>query len=97
MIRWIIFLGLLVCQDIDLIFLIALLDVIFSRPWTSHAGVIKMSRVSNEYGVLEVKCKRKWFWDLFLITSDHSNTRQLALQVLALDKILNWLVGRVIL
>ena len=33
---------------------------------TSHAGVLKMPRASNEYGVLEVKWKRKWFWDLFL-------------------------------
>ena len=71
MFRWIIFLVMIVYQDIDLIFLIALLVVIFSRPWTSHAGVLKIPRVSDEYGVLDVKCKRKWFWDLFLITSVH--------------------------
>ena len=71
-----------------------LLVVIFSRPWTSHAGVFKIRRVSDEYGVLEVKCKRKWFWDLFLITGVHSNSSQLALYVFfALGKIQNWLVG----
>ena len=52
-----------------------------------------MPRVSNEYGVLEVKCKRKCFSDLFLITSLHSNTQQLALYVLALGKNLE-LAGR---
>ena len=51
-----------------------------------------MTRVSNEYGVLEVKCTRKWFWDLFLITSVDSNARQLAL-----GKIKKWLVGWAIL
>ena len=44
---------LIVCQDIDL-FLIALLVVIFSRLWTSHEGVLKMPRVSIEYGVLDL-------------------------------------------
>ena len=42
----------------------------------------KMLRLSNEYDILEgleVTSKRKWFWDLFFITSVHSSTRQLAL------------------
>ena len=91
MFGWIIFFVLIVCHDIDLIFYIALLIVIFSRPWTSHAGVLKMPRVSNEYGVLEVKCKQKWFWDLFLIISVHSNSRQLALYVLAPGDFVNWI------
>ena len=97
MFRWIIFPVMIVCQDIDLIFLIALLVDIFSRPWTSHAGVLKMPRVSDEYGVLEVKCKRKLFWDLFLITSVHSNTRHLALQVWHLAKFRSVWSRRVIL
>ena len=46
---------------------------------------------------LEVKCKRKWCWDLFLITTVHSNSQQLALQVWRLAKSPKWLVGRVIL
>ena len=60
MFHWIIFLALNVCQDL---LLSALPVVVFSRTWTSHAGVLKMPRVSNEYGVLKVK----WFWDLFLL------------------------------
>ena len=40
MFRWIICPVMTVCQDVDLIFLIALLVVLFSRPWTSHAGWI---------------------------------------------------------
>ena len=97
MFRWIIFPVMIVCQDIDPIFLIALLVVSFSRPRTSHAGVLKMPRVSDEYGVLEVKCKRKLFWDLFLITSVHSNTRQLALKVWHLTKFRSGWSNRVIL
>ena len=31
-----------------------------------------MPPVWNEYRILEVKCKRKWFWDLFFITSVYS-------------------------
>ena len=58
----------------------------FQSSINIHAGVLKMPRVSNEYCILEVKCKRKWFWDLFLITSAHSNTRHLALQVWHLAK-----------
>ena len=49
-----------VCQDL---LLITLPVVVVSRTWTSHAGVLKIPRVPNEYGVLKVK----WFWDLFLL------------------------------
>ena len=58
------------CLDcLSRLFLIVLiaLPVLFSRTRTSHSGVLKMPRVSNSYGVLEVKCKRKWFWGLFLL------------------------------
>ena len=72
--------------------MIALPVVVFSRPWTPHARVLKMPRLSNEYGILEVTCKLKWFWDLFFITSVRSITRQLALWVLALGKIQSRLV-----
>ena len=67
MFHWIIFLVVIVCQDIFLIVLIALLVVVFSRTWTSHAWVLKMPRVSNLCGKIKVKCKRIWFWDLFLL------------------------------
>ena len=49
-------------------------------------GVLKMPRVSNKYGFLDVKCKGKWFLDLFLITSVHSNIGQLTLQAWRLTK-----------
>ena len=52
MCRWIISCCLDCLTRFDL-FLITLL-VIFSRPWTSHTGVLKMPRVSNEYGVLDL-------------------------------------------
>ena len=69
----------------------------FQSSIAIHAGVLKMPRVSNEYCVLEVKCKRKWFWDLFLITRAHSNTRQLALQAWRFAKFRRGWSKRVIL
>ena len=59
---------------------------------TACKWVLKMPRLSNEYGILEVTCKLKWFWYLFFITSVHSITRQLALWVLARSKIQSRLV-----
>ena len=60
MFHWIIFPVLIVHQNL---FFIAL-PVTFSRTWTSHAGLLKMTSVSNgfkDYGcILEVKLKRKW-------------------------------------
>ena len=41
MFHWIIFLVLIVCQNLFLIVLIALLAVVFSNTWTSHARVLK--------------------------------------------------------
>ena len=91
MLLCIIFLVLIVSQDLLISYMIALPVVVFSRPWTPHARVLKMPRLSNEYGILEVTCKLKWFWDLF-ITSVHSITRQLALWVLARGQIESRLV-----
>ena len=48
MLRWIIFLDSL---SRSFSYHFCYLVVIFSRPRTSHAGVLKMPRVSNEYGV----------------------------------------------
>ena len=47
-----------------------LLCQLFSVVHESHAGVLKMPRVTNslkDYGVSELKCKRKWFRELFLL------------------------------
>ena len=73
---------------------VSLCQLLFSvvREHRTQDYVIKIPRLSNKYGVLEVKYQRKWFWDLFLITSVHSSFRQLAL-----GNIQKWLVGRVIL
>ena len=51
----------IVCQDIDLIFLIpfSLLLFLVVRENRMQVYFKKMPRVSDEYGVLEVKCKRK--------------------------------------
>ena len=79
------FLVLIVCQDL---FLTAFPVVILSRTWTSHSGVLKMPRASNEYGwSLEGKCKRKWFWDLFLLVYNRQLVPQVCTQ---LGKIHKW-------
>ena len=47
-----------------------LLCRLFSAVHESRAVVLKITRASNslkDYGVLEVKCKRKWFRDFFLL------------------------------
>ena len=69
--------------------------VLFRRTRTSHAGLLKMPRVSSSYGVLEVKCKRKWFWGLFLLLFIQTWTARTA--SLPLGKIQKLLGGRVTL
>jgi len=75
--EWYNFLVLIVCQDL---FLVAFPVVIFSSTRTSHSGVLKMPRVSNEYRSLEVTEMQTKMILRPLPTSVHSNTR-LELQV----------------
>ena len=65
----------------------------------SFVNIARKCRVyqMNIVFYFEVKCTRKWFWDLFFITSVSPHSQQLALQVWRLAKIPEWLVGRVIL
>ena len=113
MFHWIIFLVFVVWFG-KVSFFIALPVVLHEH--TEHSmQYLKMPRVSSgskDYGVLEVKCKREWFQNLFLpgeinisfILKDNSMTAYCSFKhptpriaSLALGKIQKWLAGRVIL
>ena len=53
--------------------------VVFSRRWTSYAGVLKMPRVSNAFKFTHNKKRNS--------ITVHSNTCQLALQIWRLSKV----------
>ena len=62
--HWIFFLVLIVCQDLFLI----VVPVVYSTCYMniaceSNQNVACVSNSFKDYGALEVKCKRKWFWD----------------------------------
>ena len=79
MFLWIVSLVLIVCQDPFLTWALCQLLFLFIRPWTPHAGVLKMPRVSNEYGILKENSNESDSDTSSSYISVHSNTRQLAL------------------
>ena len=111
MFHWIIFLVFIVYDKVSFLSLCPLFSVVHEHSM-QYSKMPRVSFGAKDYGLLEVKCQREWFQNLFLqgeintsfILKHNSITaycsfKHLTARIasLALGKIQKWLSGRVIL